>query len=408
MSSQQYIVGLDIGSSLIKVVIGEIANNQFQIIGVGSAESKGISKGTIVDIDQTVESIRIAVEQAERMVGIEIKQVFVGIMGNHIQLQNSHGVVAVQGSDKEIHDDDIERVIQAAKVIALPPEREIISVVPKKFMVDGMGEIQDPRSMIGVRLELDAIIFTGAKTTIHNILRCVQRANLEVAGLILSPLAAGEVVLSKDEKNLGVVLVDIGGGSTNLAVFNQGQLITTSVIPIGGDYITNDIAIGLKTNTDFAEKIKLKYSFALIEEARTDEKFKVQRIGSNIEKEFNQVDLANIIEPRVREIFQLILKELYRIGVTDDLPGGFVITGGVSQMPGLLQVAQQELGTSVRIAGPEYVGVRDPQYTVGVGIVKFAAKNFGKRKSTTILKSNNRKDNNSFLDKFKKWFQEFI
>ncbi|MCD1261621.1 cell division protein FtsA [Paenibacillus athensensis] len=418
MSNNDIIVSLDIGTSKVRAIIGEVVNGTINIIGVGSADSEGIRKGAIVDIDQTVNSIRSAVDHAERMVGVQISEVFVGITGNHIALQTSHGVVAVSNEDREIGEEDIDRVIQAARVIALPPEREIIGVVPKQYLVDGQEGINDPRGMIGVRLEVDATIITGAKTGIHNLIRVVEKSELKVAGLILMSLAAGQLVLSKDEKMIGTVLVDIGAGATTLAVFEQGNMVATSTIPIGGEYISNDIAIGLRTQMEIAERIKLKFGCASIQDAAPDQVFKVTRIGSNVDKEFSQVDLANIVEPRVQEIFQLIRSEVHRLGY-GDLTGGYVLAGGTVMMPGMLAVAQEELATSVRIAVPDFIGVRDPSFTNGVGIIQFVSKYLKARQAgasftkKTAAKSSSKKtsggsNKTGLLERLKNFFSEFI
>jgi len=411
LSGSDIIVSLDIGTSKVRAIIGEVSSGQLNIVGVGSADSEGIRKGAIVDIDKTVESIRTAVGNAERMVGMEISDVYVGISGNHIGLQSSHGVVAVSNDDREIGQDDIERVLQAAKVIALPPEREIIGVVPKQFLVDGLEGIQDPRGMIGVRLEVEALIITGARTAIHNLIRCVERAGLSISGLLLAPLAAGELALSKDEKMLGTCLVDIGAGATTIAVFDQGHLAATSTLPIGGDFITNDIAIGLRTQTDAAEKIKLKYGCAVTEDAGEDQVFKVTRIGSNTEKEHTQVELAEIIEPRVTEIFQLIRDEVKRLGY-QEIRGGFVLTGGTVSMPGVSTIGQYVLQAPVRVAMPDYIGVRDPSYTAGVGMIQYAVRHVRGRGSAygkkTSGKSSPDKGKTSWIEKLKNWFSEFI
>jgi len=411
LSGNDIIVSLDIGTSKVRAIIGEVINGAINIIGVGSADSEGIRKGAIVDIDQTVQSIRNAVDHAERMVGIQISEVFVGITGNHISLQSSHGVIAVQSEDREIGDEDIERVIQAARVIALPPEREIIGVVPKQFLVDGQEGIQDPRGMIGVRLEVDATIITGAKTSVQNLIRVVERAGLKVSGLILMSLAAGYLALSKDEKSIGTALVDVGAGATTISVFENGNLVATSTLPIGGEYITNDISIGLHTQMETAEKIKLKYGCATIEDSAADQVFKVKRMGSNVDKEFSQVDLANIIEPRVQEIFQLIRSEVQRLGYPN-LNGGYVLTGGTVSMPGMIAVAQAELASSVRIAAPEYIGVRDPSYTSGVGIIQYVHKyvrnrRTGYSKPGKAVKTGAPKKE-AWFDKMKEWIKEFI
>jgi cell division protein FtsA len=409
LSSNELIVSLDIGTSKVRVIIGEINNGLINIIGVGSTDSNGIKKGAIVDIDETVQSIRDAIDHAERMVGIQIQEVCVGISGNHIVLQSSHGVVAVSNEDREITSEDVERVIQASKVIALPPERQIIEVVPKQFLVDGLGDIHDPRGMIGVRLEVEATIITGAKTIIHNLTRCIERAGLSITGIVLSPLALGTVALSKDEKQMGVALVDIGAGATTVAIYENGGLATSTVLPIGGEYITNDIAIGLRTQTDVAEKVKLKFGCASVEMADAEQAFKVPRIGSNVEKEFNQVDLAHIIEPRVQEIFHLIRKEMIRLGYPGEIPGGYVLTGGTVSLNGILEVAQFELESTVRIAIPDFIGVRDPAFATGVGMIQYAAKHSNRRISSSAVKSKKKsaKATNRF-DRLKSWLSEFI
>lgn len=423
MSNNDIIVSLDIGTSKVRAIIGEMNNGTFNIIGVGSADSEGIRKGAIVDIDQTVQSIRNAVDHAERMVGIQITEVYVGISGNHIGLQNSHGVVAVSNEDREIGEEDIERVLKAAEVIAVPPEREIIDVVAKQYVVDGLEGIQDPRGMIGVRLEVEATIVTGGKTPIHNLLRCVEKAGLRIKDLVLLPLGAGQLSLSKDEKVMGSVLVDIGAGSTNVAIFQEGTIVATSTLPIGGEFVTNDIAYGLRTLTDQAEKVKLKYGCAWYDDAAVDVVFKVTRIGSNVDKEFNQQDLAAIIEPRVQEIFQLIQAEVKRLGYTE-LPGGYILTGGTVSMPGVLQVAQSELAASVRIAVPDFIGVRDPGYTSRVGILHNAIRYYRGRSTSvsnsggSAKKPTNRTKSSSpvaegeqkqgLIERLKNMFSEFI
>lgn len=409
MSNNDIIVSLDIGTSKVRAIIGEINNGTINIIGVGSTDSEGIRKGSIVDIDQTVQSIRNAVQHAERMVGIQISDIHVGISGSHIALQSNNGVVAVSNEDREIGSEDIERVLQAAKVIAIPPEREIIGVVPRQYLVDGLDGIHDPRGMIGVRLEVEATIITGSKTAVHNLLRCVEKAGLRISGLVLASLASGQLALSKDEKMMGTVLVDIGAGVTTVAVFDQGDLVAISTLPIGGEFITNDISIGLRTQSENAEKVKLKFGCAVIEDATTDQVFKVTRIGSNVEKEFSQVDLANIIEPRVSEIFQMIRTEISKLGYSR-LAGGYVLIGGSVSMPGMLAVAQNELNTSVRIAVPDFIGVRDPAFTNGVGIIKFVSK-LRKTHAFGFKKSGNKKvsaKGTSWFERVKAYLSEFI
>jgi len=412
LSSSDLIVSLDIGTSKVRVIIGEISDGAINIIGVGSADSEGIRKGAIVDIDRTVQSIRNAVDHAERMVGISIDEVYVGIDGSHIALQSNHGVVAVSNEDREIGDEDIERVLQAAKVVALPPEREIIGLVPKQFFVDGLDSIQDPRGMIGVRLEVECTLITGSKAAIHNLMRCVEKAGLRIAGIILMSLASGMMALTKDEKQMGTVLADIGAGTTTLAVFDGGSLAAVSTLPIGGDYVTSDISYGFKTQTEHAEKIKLKYGCARTEDADKNLKLKVTRVGSNQESEYNQYELAEIIEPRVQEIFQMIRQEVRRLGYLEKI-NGYVLTGGSVSMPGVLQLAQTELESNVRIAVPEYIGVRDPSYTNGVGIIQYVAKYVRTRTAVASRRpargrSQSGASRPGFLEWVKNLFREFI
>jgi cell division protein FtsA len=375
LSSVDYVVTLDVGTSQIRVIVAEInLDGTTQIIGVGTSASAGIKKGAIVNIDQAVQSIRKAVEHAERMVGIEISQVYVGVSGNHVSLQQSHGVVGVTNEDREINASDIERAIQAAKVIALPPERVIIEVIPRQFIVDGLKDIRDPKGMIGVRLEVDATIITGAKTMINNLLRCVGKAQLEVAGIVFLPLAIAELCLSEDEKNLGCVLVDMGGGTTSLTIYQHGHLAGVATIPIGGDYITHDIAFGLRIRSDLAEEMKIKHGCASRDHAAKNETFTVDMIGNSKEMTISQFELAQIIEPRVAEMFQLIKQQVKTIGFLEEPAGGYVLTGGVMSMAKIIQVAQRQLGSAVRIATPENIGVKDPAYTGGVSLIHYLQK----------------------------------
>ncbi|SDQ62848.1 cell division protein FtsA [Virgibacillus subterraneus] len=374
MNNSEVLVSLDIGTSKIKVIIGEVLNDSLNIIGVGTAKSNGMKKGAIVDIDQTVNSIRNAVEQAERMVGMQIDSVVVGINGNHIQLQPCHGVVAVQSENREIGDEDISRVIDGAQVISIPPEREIIDVIPKQFVVDGLDEITDPRGMIGVRLEMEGTIITCSKTVLHNILKCVERANLQVSDICLQPLSAGTVALSKDEKNLGVTLIDVGGGCSTVSIFENEHLVSTSVVPLGGDNITKDLSIGLRTSTEEAEDIKLNYGHAFFDDAKEEETFEASIIGSNNTQTHNQLQIADIIEARLAEIYAYAEREIRRMGY-QQLPGGYVLTGGTMKMPGVLELAQDIFQSNVRMAIPDYIGVREPQFTAGVGILQFAYRN---------------------------------
>jgi cell division protein FtsA len=383
MNSNELYVSLDIGTSSIKVIIGEMVNDTLNIIGVGNIKSEGLKKGSIVDIDETVQSIQRAAEQAERMIGMEIKQVVVGISGNHVMLQPCHGVVAVSSENKEITEHDVLRVREAAELITIPSDREIIDVIPVHYKVDELDEISDPRGMIGVRLEMRGILITGMRTILHNSLRCVEKAGLEIKDIALQPLAAGSLVLSKDEKELGVVLIDMGGGTSTVALFEQGYLKYTSVIPIGGETITKDLSIVLRTTMEEAEKIKIKHGHAFYDDASEEEVFTIPIIGSDQQQKCNQLMLSDIIEARMTEIFELVQDDLKRMGY-QDIPGGFVLTGGVVKMPGVLELAQYVFQNRVRTAEPNYIGVREPQYTTAVGLIKHS---FSKEK---MKKSNKR------------------
>ncbi|KFZ40642.1 MULTISPECIES: cell division protein FtsA [Thermoactinomyces] len=413
MSNEDFVITLDIGSSQVRVIVAEInADGTPHIVGVGTAESQGMKKGAIINIDQAVQSIREAVDHAERMVGIEISEVFVGVSGHHVSLQPSHGVVAVSSEDREISLHDIDRVLQAARVIALPPERAVIEVVPKQFIVDGLDDIKDPNGMVGVRLEVDAIIVTGTKTILTNLLRCVERADLNIAGMVFLPLAVSELCLSDDEKNLGVVMVDMGGGTTTLTVYQHGHLAGTSVIPIGGEYITNDIAIGLRTQTSSAEEVKCKYGVACKEFALTDKMFNVQTIGTSRDRIVTQLELAQIIEPRLEEMFQLIRQQVKAMGFSEEPAGGYVLTGGVMATQHILHVAQNQLGGAVRIATPQNIGVKEPSYTGGVGMIHYLHKRgaFQTESHRTSHHPPRQKKQRgpSAFEKMKNWLNEFI
>lgn len=371
MNHQDIYISLDIGSSTIKVLIGDMSNNQLRVIGVGSVKSNGIRKSTIVDIEATVQSIKKAVEQAERMTNIKVERVVLGVPANQVALQPVKGVVAVNGENREITDDDLTRVIESAQVMSIAPERELVNLLPTQFIVDHLDGIKDPRGMIGIRLEMDGTLVTTSRTILHNILRCVEKAGLEVVDIYLQPLAAGTYALTEDEMNQGTAFIDFGGGSTSIAIFNEGQLTKTSVIPVGGDHITKDLSIVLKTPTEQAEKIKQQYGHAFIDDASDDELFEVPVVGADTTDQYSQRYISEIISVRLEELFDLILDELARMGV-QDLPGGIVITGGVTKLEGIAQLARQCMQSRVRVYSPDYIGVRDPAYTTAVGLIRYA------------------------------------
>lgn len=371
MSQSELYVSVDIGSTSIKVLIGEVDGESLHVIGVGNVQSAGIRKGTIIDIDATVASIQKAVEQAERMTGMEIHEVVLGIPANGIQLQDVKGVVAVNSENREITDDDLDRVMESALVTSIPPEREFVNLVPKQFIVDDYDEITDPRGMIGVRLEMDGILVTTSKTIVHNILRCVERAGLTIRDIYLQPLAAGTFALTEDEKNHGTAYIDIGGGSTTISLFGDNRLITTSVLPIGGDHVTKDLSIVLKTPTEQARKIKHRFGHAFYDDASDDDFFEVPIIGADTKEQYSQRYISEIIGVRLEELFDLVLEEFYKMGIRD-LPGGVVLTGGITKIEGMLPLARHVLKTRVRIHVPEFIGVREPMYTTAVGLIQYA------------------------------------
>ncbi|MGI2327287.1 cell division protein FtsA [Planococcus sp. YIM B11945] len=371
MSQSELYVSLDIGSSSVKVLIGEMANKSLHVIGVGNVKSNGIKKGAIVDIDATVQSIKKAVDQAERMIGKSIQEVVLGIPANKIMLQPVKGVVAVNSENREITDEDLDRVIEAAQVMSIPPEREVVNLIPEQYIVDHLDEIKDPRGMIGIRLEMDGTMVTTSKTMLHNVLRCVEKAGLQIREIYVQPLAAGFYALTEDEKNHGTACIDMGGGSTSISVFQNGHLTASSVIPVGGDHVTKDLSIVLKTPTDQAERIKVEYGHAFYDNASEDEMFEVPVIGSDTREQYSQKYISEIIGVRLEELFELILDELYRLGV-QDLPGGVVLTGGMAKLEGLSELARNILQTRVRLFTPEFIGVREPQYTTAVGLIQYA------------------------------------
>jgi cell division protein FtsA len=366
------VAGLDIGTSQVRLIVGELdPDGSVNIIGVGTSPSPGMKKGVIVDLDQTVEAINRAVSEAERMVGMSIDSTYVGLVGTQVNLINNRGVVAVTAEDKEIRDEDVERVLQATKVLALPSDREIIDIMPREFVVDGYDGIKDPVGMLGVRLEVDALIITGAITALRNLTRCVTRAELEIDGLILNAVASAEVILSSDERELGVCLVDIGAGTTEIAFFRQGTLQDLSVLPIGGDHITNDLSVGLRTTFDNAEELKIEHGYALSSMAFTEKKIQIKSIGRKEPHFISENDISQFIEPRVQELLQLVAKEIDKMSGGESPPAGVVFTGGVSLLNGLVEMAEGMFSTSVRISQPDYIGVQSPAYSTAVGLIRY-------------------------------------
>jgi len=374
-SERNLIVGLDIGTSKVVALVGEVGlDGSIEVLGLGSQPSRGLKKGVVVNIESTVQSIQRAVEEAELMAGCEIHSVFAGIAGSHVRSLNSHGVVAIR--DKEVTHGDVEHVIDAAKAVAIPADQKILHVLPQEFIVDGQEGIRDPIGMSGVRLEAKVHIVTGAVSAAQNIIKCVRRCGLEVDDIILEQLASSYAVLTEDEKGLGVCLVDIGGGTTDIAVFADGSIRHTAVIPIAGDQVTNDIAVALRTPTQSAEDIKVKYGCALTQIASPHDSIEVPGVGERKARRLARQTLAEVIEPRYEELFTLVQSELRRSGFEDMIASGVVLTGGSSKMEGVIELAEEVFHMPVRLGLPQNVSglvdvVRNPIYSTGVGLLLY-------------------------------------
>jgi len=406
--SGELIVGLDIGTTKICAVVGEIVNDAIEIIGVGTHASEGLRKGVVINIEKTVDSIKRAIEEAETMAGCEISSVYAGIAGGHIKGFNSHGVIALK--EREVTKKDVERVIEAASAVAIPMDREVIHILEQEFIVDEQDGIMDPLGMSGVRLEAKIHIVTGAVTSAQNIIKCANRAGLDVHDIVLQSLASSEAVLTDEERNLGVVLIDFGGGTTDMAVFSKGSIKHTSVLALGGDNLTYDISIGIRTPKVEAEKIKMKYGCALTSLIGKDETIEVPGVGGRAPRVLPRQILGEILEPRVEEIFTLIQNDLIRSGYEDIVNSGVVITGGSSELQGVAEIAEQIFNLPARVGYPERIGgltevVNKPMYATAVGLVLYGAKRKDGEKKFRI------RDANIFsrvVDRMKKWFKDVI
>lgn len=369
------IVGLDIGTSKVVAIVAEINDeNEIEIIGLGSCRSRGLKKGVVVNIESTVQTIRSAIQEAELMAGCNIHAVFTGIAGNHVRSLNSHGIVAIR--DKEVTAGDIERVIDAARAVAIPADQKILHIIPRDFIIDGQEGIKEPIGMSGVRLEAKVHIVTGAVSAAQNIIKCVRRCGLEADDIVLEQLASSYSVLTEDEKDLGVCLVDIGGGTTDMAVFTSGAISHTSVIPIAGDHVTNDIAVALRTPTQNAEEIKVQHACALGQLANSDETVEVPSVGNRPLRRMSRQTLAEVVEPRYVELFSLVQAELRRSGYERQIVAGIVLTGGSSNMQGVVELAEEVFHLPVRVGTPQYVSglvelVGNPIYATGVGLLLY-------------------------------------
>lgn len=365
-------VGLDIGTTSVKVVVAEYVENQMNIIGVGNAKSEGINRGIIVDIEKSVQAIQRAVKQAEEKAGIQIRSVSVGVPANLLEVENCQGMIAVNSESKEITDEDVRNVASAALVRSVPPERQIITILPQEFTVDGFEGIKDPRGMIGVRLEMFGVVFTGPKTILHNIRKCVEKAGLHLNEMVITPLALTESILSDGEKDFGTTVIDIGGGQTTTSVMHDKQLKFTHVNQEGGEYVTKDISTVLNTSFNNAEALKINYGDAYPERTSASEEFPVDVIGKSEPVKIDERYLAEIIEARMEQIFTKSKEVLDEIDALS-LPGGVVLTGGAASLPGVVDLAQEIFGTNVKLYVPNHMGLRNPVFTNVISIVDYSA-----------------------------------
>ncbi|PLX80757.1 MAG: cell division protein FtsA [Desulfuromonas sp.] len=404
---ENLIVGLDIGTTKICAIVGCQTSEGLDVVGIGTSASKGLRKGVVINIESTVEAIKKAIEEAELMAGCEIKSVFAGIAGGHIKGINSQGVIAVK--NREVTDEDITRVIDAAKAIAIPMDREVIHILPQEFIIDDQDGIKEPLGMSGVRLEAKVHIVTGAVASAQNIVKSCQRAGVDVADIVLEQLASGESVLSADEKDLGVAMIDIGGGTTDVAIYVDGAIKHTAVLSLGGNHLTNDIAVGLRTPMAEAETIKQKYGCCLISMVGKDETVEVPSVGGREPRVLSRQLLAEILEPRVEEIFTLVNREIVRSGFEDLIASGIVITGGSAILPGMPELAEQVFNLPVRRGVPAEIGglvdvVNSPIYATGVGLLKYGSRNM--QAQNFQIGQENVFD--KVMRRMKDWFGEFF
>ncbi|MBT6791576.1 MAG: cell division protein FtsA, partial [Gammaproteobacteria bacterium] len=376
-NKNRIIVGLDIGTSKVVAIVGEInPEGRLEIIGLGSHGSKGLKKGVVVNIESTVQSIQRAIEEAELMAGCQIQSVYAGIAGSHIRSMGSHGIVAIR--DREVFQPDIDRVIDAAQAVAIPADQKILHILPQEFIIDTQEGVKEPLGMSGVRLEAKVHLVTCAVNAAQNIEKCIKQCGLGVDDIILEQLASSYSVLTEDEKDLGVCMVDIGGGTSDIAIYTEGAIKHTAVIPIAGDQVTNDIAMALRTPTQNAEEIKIKYACALGSLAGENETIKVPSVGEREDRSLSRQALAEVVEPRYEELFTLIQAELRRSGFEDLIPAGIVLTGGASKMEGVVELAEEIFHMPVSIGKPKNVSgladiVRNPIYATAVGLLQYGA-----------------------------------
>ena len=374
---KRMVVGLDIGTSKVVAIVGEVdEHGAIEVVGIGSHPSRGMKKGVVVDIESTVTAIQRAVEEAELMAGCQIHSVHVGIAGSHIRSMNSHGIVAIK--DGEVYRQDLDRVLDAAQAVAIPADQKVLHVLPQEYVIDNQGGIKEPLGMSGVRLEAKVHLVTCAVNAAQNIEKCIQRCGLEVDSIVLEQVASSYSVITQDERDLGVCLVDIGGGTSDIAIFTDGSIRHTGVIPIAGDQVTNDIAMALRTPTQHAEEIKIRYACALTQLAGPDQTIKVPSVGDRPPRDLSRQSLAEVVEPRYDELFTLIQSELRRSGFEELVPAGIVLTGGTSKMEGVVELAEEIFHMPVRVGSPQHASglndiIRNPIYATAVGLLIYGA-----------------------------------
>ena len=403
-SESKLIVGLDIGTSKVVAIVGSVTPvGDLEIIGIGSHRSNGLKKGVVVNIESTVQSIQRAVEEAELMAGCQIHSVYAGIAGSHIRSMNSHGIVAIK--DREVFSQDLDRVIDAAQAVAIPADQKILHILPQEYLIDEQEGVKEPLGMSGVRLEAKVHLVSCAVNAAQNIEKCIRRCGLEVDDIILEQLASSYAVLTEDEKELGVCMVDIGGGTTDIAIFTEGAIRHTGVIPIAGDQVTNDIAMALRTPTPHTEDLKIKYACALAKLTGPEETIKVPSVGDREPRDLSRQALAEVVEPRYDELFTLVQAELSRSGYVDMIAADIVLTGGTAKMEGVIELAEEIFHMPVRLGTPQNISglkdiVNNPIYSTGVGLLKYGAKQQREGRSDVSSKD----ANNSWLDGVKSWF----
>lgn len=419
MNLSNIVASLDIGSSKISAIVAEVNKGQFSVLGVGTSESNGVKKGVIVDIDSTVNAIRNAIKQAENMSNKEIKSVYTNVYGGFTTLYNNRGVIAISGDKKEIVSDDVKRVVEAAKIIDLPPDKEIIDIIPEQFIVDGSEGVRDPKGMSGTRLEVDAKIVTASSTYIQNITNTINKAGYEIDGIVLQPIAESDIILDHDEKNLGVALIDVGAETTDISIFNNGHLMYSNIIPVGGNNITNDISIICKIPYENAEKIKKQYAVASEKLIKNDETIQIKKVNGKGEKEIKLSEISKIMDDRIYELLNFIRKCLEDSGLYNEIGAGVVITGGgLFNIKGIIDVAQDILGLPVRFGYPNFIGVANPVYSSSAGIALYMLK---RRKTSNVVSNkktdddyaeenevNEKQNSPSFIHKIREFFADFF